>query len=95
MASRGRGRRGRPRGDGQPPLAFDQQAFIEAMGVAMANAAQENAAMVKGVPVTSRNSRHIILRRLWEEGTRWWLTIGSGRLIRSWRLWRSPPMPQR
>ena len=32
MESRGRGRRGRPRGDGRPPPVFDQQAFIEAMG---------------------------------------------------------------
>ena len=28
MASRGRGRRGRPRGTGQTPPVFDQQAFI-------------------------------------------------------------------
>ena len=40
MASRGRGRRGRPRGTGQAPptidqlLAFDQRAFVEAVDVA-------------------------------------------------------------
>ena len=40
MASRGRGRRGRPRGTGQAPPAFDQppvfdqQAFVEAVGIA-------------------------------------------------------------
>ena len=46
MASRGRGRRGRPRGAGhapptidQPP-AFDQWAFVEAVGVAEAAIAQ-------------------------------------------------------
>ena len=33
MASRGRGRRGRPRGASQAPLVFDQQAFVEAVGV--------------------------------------------------------------
>ena len=33
MASQGYGRRGRPRGSSRPPLDFDQQAFIEAMGV--------------------------------------------------------------
>ena len=39
MASRGRGRRGRPRGTGQAPPTFyqppvfDQQAFIEAVGI--------------------------------------------------------------
>ena len=42
MASRGRGRRGRPRGTGQAPPAFDQppvfdqQAFEEAVGIAEA-----------------------------------------------------------
>ena len=40
MASRERGRRGRPRGTGQAPpafdhpLVFDQQAFVEAVDVA-------------------------------------------------------------
>ena len=33
MASRGRGRRGRPRGIGQAPLVFDQQTFTEAVGI--------------------------------------------------------------
>ena len=42
IASRGRGRRGRPRGTGQTPPTFDQppvfdqQAFAEAVGVAAA-----------------------------------------------------------
>ena len=33
MASRGRGRRGRPRGTGQAPPVFDQQTFAEAIGI--------------------------------------------------------------
>ena len=33
MASRGRGRRGHPRGTGQAPLVFDQQTFAEAVGI--------------------------------------------------------------
>ena len=33
MASRGRGRRGRPRGTGQAPPVFDQQTFVEAVGI--------------------------------------------------------------
>ena len=37
MASRGRGRRGRPRGTGQTPPVFDQQTFAEAV-VITANA---------------------------------------------------------
>ena len=46
MTSRGRGRRGRPRGTGQAlpafdqPSAFDQQAFIEAVRIAVAAIAQ-------------------------------------------------------
>ena len=42
MDSRGRGRRGRPRGTGQAqptfdqPPVFDQQAFVEAVGIAAA-----------------------------------------------------------
>ena len=36
MASRGRGRRRRPRSTGQTPLVFDQQAFTEAVGIAVA-----------------------------------------------------------
>ena len=33
MASRGRGRRGCPRGTGQAPSVFDQQTFVEAIGI--------------------------------------------------------------
>ena len=50
MASRGQGRRGRPRGTGQAPPAFDQppaydqQAFTEAVGIATAAIAQASAA---------------------------------------------------
>ena len=40
MASRGRGRRGRPRGTGQAPSVFDQQTFTEAVDVAAAAIAQ-------------------------------------------------------
>ena len=49
MASRGRGRRGRPRGAGQAPPTFDQspvftqQAFAEAVGIAAAAVAQASA----------------------------------------------------
>ena len=50
MASRGRGRRGRPRGTGQAPPTFnqppvfDQQAFAEAVGVAAAAITQASLA---------------------------------------------------
>ena len=56
MASRGRGRRGRPRGTGQAPLTFDQppvfdqQAFVEAVDVAAAAIAQASIAGSQGGP---------------------------------------------
>ena len=48
MASRGRGRRGRPRGTGQAPPVFDQQAFTEAVGITAAAIAQASAAGSQG-----------------------------------------------
>ena len=36
MENRGRGSRGRPRENSQPPPVFDLQAFIEAIGTAVA-----------------------------------------------------------
>ena len=56
MASRGRGHRGRPRGTGQAPPtidqppAFDQQAFVEVVGVAEAVIAQASIAGSQGDP---------------------------------------------
>ena len=48
MASRGRRHRGRPRGIGQAPPVFDQQAFAEAVGIATAAIAQACAIMSQG-----------------------------------------------
>ena len=48
MASRGGGRRGRPRGTGQTPLAFDQHAFVEAVGIAVTAIAQACAIVSQG-----------------------------------------------
>ena len=50
MASRGRGRRGRPRGTGQAPPVFDQQAFVEAVGIAAAAIAQAGITGSQGGP---------------------------------------------
>ena len=50
MASRGRRRRGRPRGTGQPPPLFDQQAFVEAVGIAVATIARAGVAGSQGGP---------------------------------------------
>ena len=43
MVSRGRERRGHPRGSSRPPPGFDQQVFIAAMGVAATTIAQASA----------------------------------------------------
>ena len=43
MASRGRGRRGGGRGNNRMPPAFDQQAFMEAIGDAIETIAQASA----------------------------------------------------
>ena len=48
MASRGRGCRGRPRGTGQTPPAFDQQALAEAVGIAVAAIAHACAIVSQG-----------------------------------------------
>ena len=48
MASRGRGRRGRPRGASQAPPVVDQQAFVEDVGIAAAAIAQASAAGSQG-----------------------------------------------
>ena len=50
MASRGRGRRGRPRGTGQAPPVFDQLAFVEAVGIAATAIAQASVASSQGGP---------------------------------------------
>ena len=56
MASRGRGRRGRPRGTGQAPPTFDQppvfdqQAFVETVGIAATAIAQAGIAGSQGGP---------------------------------------------
>ena len=50
MASRGRGRRGCPRGTGQAPPVFDQHAFAEAVGIAVAAIAQASAVGSEGGP---------------------------------------------
>ena len=50
MASRGRGRRGRPRGVSQALAIFDQQDFAEAVGITTATIVQASAAGSHGGP---------------------------------------------
>ena len=60
---RGRGRRGRPRGTGQAsstidqPPAFDQRAFVEAVGVVEAAIAQASIAGSQGDPSNPQRFR--------------------------------------
>ena len=56
MASCGGGRRGRPRGTGQAPSTFDQQAFVEAVGIAVTAIAQACAIVSQG---GSNNLQHL------------------------------------
>ena len=48
MASRGRGRRGHPRGTGQAPPVFDQHAFVKAVGIMVATIAHAGIAGGQG-----------------------------------------------
>ena len=48
MASKGCGRRVRPRGSSQQLPGFDQQAFVEAMGAAFTTIAQASATGIQG-----------------------------------------------
>ena len=50
MTSQGRGRRGHPRGTGQAPPVFDQQAFAETVGIAAAAIAQTSSTGGQGGP---------------------------------------------
>ena len=50
MASRGRGRRGHPRGASQAPPVFDLQAFAEVVGITAAAITQASAASSQGGP---------------------------------------------
>ena len=81
MASLGRGRRGRPWENGQPPHMFDPLAFTEAIGTAVAIIVQVSVVASTTTRTsetvgqegrgTSRGFRHTVLRHIWEEGTRW------------------------
>ena len=62
MASRGRGRRGRPRGIGQAPPVFDQQVFTEAVGITAVAIAQASMAGRQEGPSNLQRLGHIILR---------------------------------
>ena len=76
MASRGRGRRGRPRGTGQAPPIFDQQAFAEAVGIAAAAIAQASVAGSQEGPSNLQKFRAHHPPTFTGGEIRWWQTIG-------------------
>ena len=85
MASRGRGRRGRPRGTGQVPPVFDQQTFAEAVGIAAVAIAQAGIAGSQGGLSNLQRFRAHHPPTFTGGGgggggeIRWWRTIGSCR----------------
>ena len=57
MASRGRGRRGRPQGTGHAQLVFDQQTFDEAVGITVNVIAHASIAGSQGDPSNPQRFR--------------------------------------
>ena len=92
MASRGQGHRGRPRGTGQTPPVFDQQAFAEAIGVAAVAIAQASIADSQGGPSNLQRFRAHHPPTFTGGGDPMDETIGLCRSRTYWRLWRSPPI---
>ena len=84
MASRGQGRRGRPRGASQAPPVFDQQAFVEAIRIAAIAFAQASAAGSQGGPSNLQSFRAHHPPTFTGGGgeIQLWQTIGSCRLRR-------------
>ena len=76
MASRGRGRRGRPRGAGQAPSVFDQQTFDEDVGITANAIARAGIAGRQEDPSNLQRLERIILRHSQGEEIQWWPTIG-------------------
>ena len=79
MASRGRGRRGRPRGTGQAPPVFDQQTFAEAVGITANAIARAGIAGRQEDPSNPQRFRTHHPPTFIGEEIRWWPTIGSCR----------------
>ena len=82
MESRGRGHRERPRGTGQAPPVFDQQAFIEAVGITVAAIAQASVAGSQGGPSNLQRFRAHHPPTFTGEEIQWWQTISSCRSSR-------------
>ena len=72
MASRGRGRRGRPRGTGQTPPVFDQQTFAEAIGITANAISRTSIEGRQGDPSNLQRLGRIIFRHSQGVEIRWW-----------------------
>ena len=79
MASRVRGRRGRPQGTGQAPPVFDKQALVEAVGIALAAIAQASIAGSQRGPSNLQKFRTHHPPTFTGEEILWWPTICSCR----------------
>ena len=90
MASRGRGRRERPRGTGQAQLVFDQQTFAEAVGITASAIAQAGIAGRQEDPSNLQRFRTHYPSTFKGEEVQWWPTIGSCISRKCYRLWRFP-----
>ena len=91
MASRGRGRRGRPRGTGQAPPVFNQQAFVEAVGIAAVAIAQAGIVGSQGGPSNLPRFKAHHPPTFTRGGDPMVVDHWFCRLRRCWRLWRLPP----
>ena len=72
MASRGRGRRERPRGTGQAQSVFDQRTFAEAVGITANAIAHASIACRQEDPSNPQRLGRIILRHSQGGKIRWW-----------------------
>ena len=68
-------------------------ATIELASVVATTIAQASTNVCQGGPSNSQRFKARHPPTLREKGNQWKLFIGSGKLARSWRLWRSPLMP--
>ena len=79
MASRGRGRRERPRGTGQAQSVFDQRTFAEVVGITANAIARASMTCRQEDPSNLQRFRTHHPPTFIGRGDRWWSTIGSCR----------------
>ena len=95
MASRGRGRRGRPQVVSQAPPIFDQHAFAEVIGVAAAAIAQASAANSQEGPSNLQRFKSHHPPTFTGGGDMMVADHWFRQIEKVLRLWRLPPMRPR